>query len=551
MAGPSQVEFPGKSRQRMRLRGTKQASKKVQMKLRRDLDFLMENPIETLPELRWQGKLSWGRKNPISKSLKEINKVISRRHDLAWLNKRMMARKGDAIAKAYAGSFSASFDEDISIVGTFKHPIYGNTTFIRKGDGKQMLSAGVQNHRNIMLRLLPWEAHAKKGWWFFSWKDGFVCTGNTPSPPIEWLDDVTSGLDIEIPKQIDGTHVRLEFNNGETLAFSKESLEQERKRPLIQSLALTMLPPKISLIADAKFEWSPPGWPEGKDLPEKALESADEILTGWMELQIPENKLFLFLQRSIMARLEEGLVVNDNWYPVDKVEDMVDELSGSALERQAAIIAIQLLVNDDVGLTLSEGGESKEREDSLILCAAKTLHHLLSSVWEEYGCEILREMGIPDTSVDKIWQQQNDSRSPFGKFFRKLEKQIAETEMLAKFPWINSDIGGACGQIHELILLACKQGKGRANAMATKLHGDVEISAAGWAWLVSQSKEQGQEWHFEQAARDRGGDWARKVNRLWLEAEKLTKGEDDNSHYISAMEELAIACGRSKKLPPA
>lgn len=549
MAGPSKVEFPGKTRQRMRLRGTKQASKKVQQKLRKDLDYLMENPESTLPELRWDGKLPWGRRDPVSKSLKAIKKVIAKRHDLSWLNKRMMARKGDVIAKAYAGSFSAAFDDDISIVGTFKHPIYGNTTFIRKGDGKQMLSAGVQNHRNIMLRLLPWEVHAKKGWWFFSWKEGFVCSGNTPTPPDGWLEDTLKGMDVEIPDNIEGTHVSLKFKNGSTLAFSRKILEMERKRPLIQSLALTMLPPKISLVAEAEFEWQPPGWPEDKELPENAVKTANEILTGWMDLQIAEDRVFQFLQRAIMARLEEGLVVNDNWYPVTKIDKMVAELSGSLLESKACNIAIKLIVDSEKGLTISENGVSDEREDSMIYCAATTMHHLLSGVWDDYGQQILLEMGISDESVEEIWEAQQSSKSPFGKFLRKLESKISEVEMLAKFPWKKTNLGGACGQIHELILFSCKEGVGRANAKAAKLRGDVDISSAGWAWLVSQEKGQGQEWHFEQAARDRGGDWARSVRKLWEVAQRITNDDGKKEDYVSAMEELAKSCGRSEELP--
>ena len=40
--------------------------------------------------------------------------------------------------------------------------------------------------------MLPWEEHAKRGMYFFSWKGGFVCTGPDPSPPDEWIDDVVT-----------------------------------------------------------------------------------------------------------------------------------------------------------------------------------------------------------------------------------------------------------------------------------------------------------------------------------------------------------------------
>ena len=58
---------------------------------------------------------------------------------------------------------------------------FGSASFVRRGDGKQGYLAGLQNFSNVTLRMLPWEEHAKRGMYFFSWKGGFVCTG--PDPP--------------------------------------------------------------------------------------------------------------------------------------------------------------------------------------------------------------------------------------------------------------------------------------------------------------------------------------------------------------------------------
>ena len=50
MAGPSKVEFPGGTKQRIRLRGTKLASKDIKQRLRINLDKLLEEPESILPE---------------------------------------------------------------------------------------------------------------------------------------------------------------------------------------------------------------------------------------------------------------------------------------------------------------------------------------------------------------------------------------------------------------------------------------------------------------------------------------------------------------------
>ena len=117
MAGPSKVEFPGQKRQRLRMRGTKRAGKNVQQRLRKNLDVLIESPESVLPELRWKGKLAWGRTDPVTKTLKEISKVLDKRHHIHWLNKRMMGKRGDPIAKAWAGALAAAHDDDTVVSG--------------------------------------------------------------------------------------------------------------------------------------------------------------------------------------------------------------------------------------------------------------------------------------------------------------------------------------------------------------------------------------------------------------------------------------------------
>ena len=61
MARPAQVEFPGKKRQRMRMRGTKQANIDTQKRLRKNLDKLLEEGEALLPAMTWTGKLKWGK----------------------------------------------------------------------------------------------------------------------------------------------------------------------------------------------------------------------------------------------------------------------------------------------------------------------------------------------------------------------------------------------------------------------------------------------------------------------------------------------------------
>ena len=123
--------------------------------------------------------------------------------------------------------------------------------------------------------------------------------------------------------------------------------------------------------------------------------------------------------------------------------------------------------------------------------------------------------------------------------------------LLQRFPWSENELGGICGQAHDLVLLAQGQGVGRAHAKATKMRGDIATQALGWAWLSAHGKESGQEWHFEQDARDRGSGWSLALGELWDVGCSLV-GDDAGAtmdDYVEAIKSLASACGESGDLP--
>ena len=117
MAGPSKVEFPGQKKQRMRARGTKRASAGVLKRLEKNLADLLEDPHSKIPIVAYTVKRA--RKDPVQKSLKECAKVIAKKNDRKWLGKRMVKRRGDAVARGLAGSLHAAHDYERSMVEVF------------------------------------------------------------------------------------------------------------------------------------------------------------------------------------------------------------------------------------------------------------------------------------------------------------------------------------------------------------------------------------------------------------------------------------------------
>ena len=233
-----------------------------------------------------------GRTDPVTKPSLKLERIIKKKDDLKWLQKRMMAKRGDDVAKAFAGSLHASHDEHFAMVGQFNSGSFGSGSYVRRGDGKPGYLAGIQNYANLTLRMLPWEDHAKRGMYFFRQDGGFVCTGPNPDPPEEWLGDVlkrsrfdltstekdgrtvwtTDGLDAAavLNGTASSTGVALRFHNGAVVGLGLDALKPSRRKdsPFVHHLALSMLPPLLPSILTMDALWAPEGWPKDVALPQ-------------------------------------------------------------------------------------------------------------------------------------------------------------------------------------------------------------------------------------------------------------------------------------------
>ena len=81
----------------------------------------------------------------LAATMKDIDAISKKRHDRRWLSKRMVKRRGDVVGRALAGSLLAAGEADTSTVSVYNSPIYGASSFIRRGNGKQSHMVGIQN----------------------------------------------------------------------------------------------------------------------------------------------------------------------------------------------------------------------------------------------------------------------------------------------------------------------------------------------------------------------------------------------------------------------
>ena len=565
------------------MRGTKHANEATANRIKRELAQLLEDPEDKLPTMLWKGRLRWGRTDPVTKTLRELKTIIKKKNDVRWLGKRMMAKRGDPVAKAFAGSLHAAHDEDFTMVGKFSSGSFGGASFIRRGDGKQGYLAGLQNHSHLTLRMLPWEDHAKRGMYFFTWKGGFVCTGPKPSPPDEWLEDVldrsrfgftkddgiplpvwvTKDLDpnavLEFNPSGDG-YVRFTFKHGPVVAIGFDALGESGKKEasFIHHLALSMLPPFLPSILTIEANWAPKGWPEGKALPEASAEGIDKVIDAWQGLTMNEGLIAMAVQRAVIDAIDEGLVLGDTWIEgnnLDAIEQGLADHAGSIDERHLA--AHMLLASmgegptDEVGMRINPRGDIADRKgQALEIMAGTSCGNILGTLWEKWGMAGLAGLGIEGVEAEEIWKKQNKKPQPFGTFLKGLDSARSQARRVARFPSRSGEFDGAAGKIHDLVLQGLLDGIGKAERVATSRHPSIDEAAASWAWLLAAGRSAGQDWHFESNARDRAGAWLAATKTLLAAGESLLAAESDEVdasrvEWQTAFDALKVVTGES------
>ena len=560
---PAEVSFPGDKnrRKKVRVRGIKKASKDIQKRLEKNLTDLLEDPEIFLPDIKGNlaKKTLFGRnKDLMAITLQDIDMVSKKRHDKKWLTKRMSKKGGDVVSRALAGSLLAASGDDFSTVSVFNNPLFGSASYIRRGGGKQSHLAGIQNFNHSKLRMLVWDDHAKAGQWFFSWDKGFVFTGKNPDPPDEWIEYVLRNATIELTgngikysKGLDKSIVenklftesgwlRLEFENGVTVGISKESLINT-KESFVQSVAMSMMPPKIGSVVKSEWIWKPEGWPENKELPSEGLEIVEEVIQQWLLMIYDDKKLANACRISILNSIKDGFVVGSSWYHSENMEMMLENMNGSQDEKDAISCVIDSL---EGGIHVRSDGVVINLEEGVVRFEDTSCHPVLVALWPEYGHIILENLyEIKDDEAQDIIETQNQRKQGFGAFLKELKQSISISKRLSRLPWKEGDLDSPLSFADFLVRSAVENGVASTVSKARK--GKNLEMAMGWAWLNVHERTESDAWRFDESSRDKGGDWVPALRALWDAAEDLLVNDNLEAvvDYKSAMKWLAEVSG--------
>ena len=562
---PAEVSFPGdrNRRKKIRMRGIKRASPEIQHRLDRNLEELMDDPEIFVPEIRGEVDKSFFSKDKMARTLKELTSVASKKNDPKWLRKRMTKKGGDPVCCALAGSLIAASEEDRSTVAVFKNPLFGVASYIRRGSGKQSHLAGIQNHAHPKMRLLVWDEHAKAGQWFFSWDGGFVFTGDTPSPPAEWVEWSLGNASIELSGDevrwsrglneqtvADGEltkagWLRMEFGDGTIVGLSQAALAKTEEQ-FAQSVAMGMMPPRLSDVSSAEWMWRPEGWPEDRNLPEEGVERLEEVLGAWLGLALDDSLLARSCRSSVLNSINDGYVVGTHWFSAESRVDFLEYMTGSAEERSAMACILDSL---DTGIHVRTDGVILKIEEDVIRFEDSTCHPNLVALWPEHGLTILEGIyGMTGDDAEAALSKQEKRKQGFGAFLRELGDSRSTAMRLERLPWKVGSLPNPLGFADDLVRQAVDSGVASTVSKARKGKG-LEM-AMGWAWLNVHDRTESDAWRFDESSREKGGDWVPALQALWDAAEDLLLNDNKDAvqDYQAAMRWLGEASG-SGSLP--
>ncbi len=560
---PAEVRFPGdrNRRKRIRVRGIKKASKEIQKRLENNLEALVEDPEVFIPEITGElGKIAlFGPKDRMALTLKEISVVASKRYDTKWLKRRMAKKGGDKVCKALAGCLFAASEGALSTVSVFKHPLYGNASYLKRGDGTSSHQVGIQNFTHTRLRLLVWDDHAKAGQYFFSWDGGFVCTGTDPTAPDEWIDwalDNAStnlsgkdarwsvGLDedtVRDGRMTEQGWLRLSFGDGATVGLSQGALAKTEE-PMAQSIAIAMMPPnRLGDICEASWMWRPEGWPEDRSLPEEGQERLEETLQAWLKMSLEDDSLARNCRASILNSITDGYVVGSSWFADDDQNGFLGHMSGTDEERRAIACVLDLL---EGGIHVRSDGVVLNLDERVVRLEDASCHPVLVALWPEHGMAVLEELfGLSYEEARKVHNRQVKRKQGFGAFLRELNDSLDTAQRLDRLPWKGASLPSPLEFADQLVRRAADDGIAATVSMARKGRG-IE-AAMGWAWLVVHERTESDSWRFDEDSRDKGSDWVPALLALWDAAEALLLKDDLEAtlDYRTAMGWLAEVSG--------
>jgi len=523
--------------------GSRSTSKVQEKELVKKARMIGKNPDMVIPKC-----LGECRRCPIKKLKKRIVGISKFRDDPKKL--KSLAKRGDKIARAYAGTLTLPHSDSPPFMGLFKTP-FGQIPFAVIGQTEQKKLIGIQHYDHKEYRLMAYlELAEKKGIYIYSMKEGMVCTGTRPSPPKEFVKSAVSDLGLGLRmKDIDNVFVskylkaskvkkntqtripylRIGWKSAKAIVAVDEVSLRDKTTHIVGKLAALIAGPKVKSDFSVEVLFKPECHEEQKGCVFLGVEETDPSLyKEYLDYKLNDHMLVKKQYEKIFESYSSSgkdLLLYDGHCFSGNLKSFFAHTKPTELET----IALEAVL-----------GRVKKPK---IYRKKPSLPIIISDYWKDYGFWALKAVCNDKKIAKKLHSDGNADAGEIGELLREA-RQLSEAELIIKqLPRYDSHSLPIQARIADQATKTYK-GKGKEAAIKYLDEQNPENSQARstiYAFLLNMETTSGREWKFSDEQRDVG---------IFLQPFAKELMEAEPGTYHEAMETLLRYTGSTKEISP-
>ena len=480
--------------------GPKRASQTEQKKLVNNAKKLAENPSKVIPECRDNCFLCKYRSDE-----KKIKKIAKYKDNEERLDK--YSKRGPDLAKAVAGTLLLAIQEKAPLLARAQTP-QGQISFAKRGNADKERLIGIQHFQDPTLRLLAYSKEAKKGYYFYSWKDNIVCTGKNDKPPEEFVKDTLLSLPYNLKKSKNKVFCKgiskKKENSYFILNWKPTDYElyidtncAKREVNLFASLSSNMMSSDNSRSFELDAEYKLKCESDCKtcrfdvDVP-----LSDELKEKYFQGQLSDITLLDKYEKdgwSVIKKESSIYAIGDRCYG----NNMGDFLSTFRFEDWEEP-ALRKIVERANGIVLEEG----------------TVNELLKDSWDDMGVEAINEIIDDEELSKKIFDEYKDKSKLPREILREALNRKKRREKLSSLPEFKN-LPPKAKFANEAAKIYKTEGKDEVlKYIENQELGNTRMKSLAYGFLKALGEGQSSKWKYEDSEIESGEFMSEYVQKL-------------------------------------
>ena len=524
--------------------GARSTSKVQEKELINKAKIIGKNPELIVPKC--QGKCV---RCPIKKIRKRIYAISKLRDQPKKL--KSLAKRGDKIARAYAGTLTLPHTDTPPFMGLFKTP-FGQIPFAMIAQTDQKKLIGIQHYDHREYRLMTYlELAEKKKIYIYSMEEGMVCTGQTPSPPEGFVSYAVTNLglglrekgktkNVFVSKHLDPSKVKndelnrvpflkIDWKSAEAIVAVDQIALKGKTTHIVGKLAALIAGPNVKSDFSVDVVYKPE-CREGKRscIFQSINETDPSLYKEYMDYKLNDNMLVKKQFENIMESYSSSgkdILLYDGYCFSENLKTFFKHTKPTELEEEALTAVL------------------KRVKKPKIYRKKPSLPIILSDYWKDYGFWALKAVCEDKNIAKKLHSDGNADAGEIGELLREARESSKAKAIIRKLPEYNEKKLPIQARLADKATKIFK-GKGKEAAIKYLDEQNPDNSQARstiFAFLLCLSSTSGREWKFSDAQRDVG---------IFLEPFTGELLKSSPKEYNEALQTLLRYTGSTKEISP-